>query len=236
MKLADTPEWHTSPSYLALQVPTAATNPAFTSGLESGGTLGGHSAQEIAAALNRQAALDPALVAAGIRFSTTGGQVRVDANVSFDAVVTDNAQGTGFVSGLAGAFTAGGSPVAATLTVTNLANREIAAASPSALNGNGNALALAGLAAQALVGGFTFNQYYGKLVAQVGADAAEAQGRLTTQQQILLEAQNIRDSFSGVSLDEEAARLLEFQRAYEATARVITVLDSLAGEVINLLR
>ena len=87
-----------------------------------------------------------------------------------------------------------------------------------------------------LPGGFTFNQYYGKLVAEVGADAAQAQGRLTTQQQILLEAQNIRDSFSGVSLDEEAARLLEFQRAYEATARVITVLDSLAGEVINLLR
>ena len=32
----DTPEWHTSPSYLALQVPTAATNPAFTSGLSAG--------------------------------------------------------------------------------------------------------------------------------------------------------------------------------------------------------
>ncbi len=216
---------------------TASTsNVAFTSGLESGGILGGHSALEIVAALNQQVALDPALAAAGIRFSTAGGQVKVDGNVSFDAVVTDNAQGTGFVSGLAGAFTAGGSPVAATLTVTNLANREIAAASAGALNGNDNALALARLASQSLVGGFTFNQYYGKLVAEVGTDAAEAQGRLTTQQQILLEAQNIRDSFSGVSLDEEASRLLEFQRAYEATARVITVLDSLAGEVINLLR
>ncbi len=216
---------------------TAATsNAGFTSGLESGGTVGGHSAQEIAAALNRQVALAPTLAAAGIRFSVTGGQVRLDGNVSFDAVVTDNAQGTGFVSGLAGAFTAGGSPAAATLTVTNLANREIAAASAGALNGNDNALALARLASQGLVGGSTFNQYYGKLVAEVGGDAAQAQGRLTTQQQILLEAQNIRDSFSGVSLDEEATRLLEFQKAYEATARVITVLDSLAGEVINLLR
>lgn len=216
---------------------TASTsNVAFTSGLESGGTLGGHSAVEIAAALNRQVALDPALAAAGIRFSTAGGQVQVDGSVSFDAVVTDNAQGTGFVSGLAGAFTAGGSPVAATLTVNNLANREIAAASAGALNGNDNALALARLAAQALVGGLTFNQYYGKLVAEVGSDAAQAQAHFTTQQQILVEAQNIRDSFSGVSLDEEAARLLEFQRAYEATARVITVLDSLAGEIINLLR
>ncbi|TAJ68489.1 MAG: TonB-dependent receptor [Phenylobacterium sp.] len=32
----DTPDWHTSPSYLALQVPTATTNPAFTSGLSAG--------------------------------------------------------------------------------------------------------------------------------------------------------------------------------------------------------
>jgi flagellar hook-associated protein 1 FlgK len=219
-----------------LRFTSSTSNVAFTSGLESGGTLGGHSALEIAAALNEQVALDPALAAAGIRFSAAGGQVKVDGNVSFNAVATDNAQGTGFVSGLAGAFTAGGSPVAGTLTVTNLSSREVAAASVGALNGNDNALALSGLAARPLVGGFTFNQSYGNLVSEVGTDAAHAQGRLTTQQQLLLEAQNIRDAFSGVSLDEEASRLLEFQKAYEATARVITVLDSLAGEVINLLR
>lgn len=216
---------------------TASTsNPAFTSGLESGGTLGGHSAQEIAAALNQQVALNQNLLEAGIRFSAVGGEVKVDGNTSFTATVTDNAQGTGFVSGLAGTFTAGGSPAAATLAVTGLANREIAAAAASAPNGNDNALALAGLASQSLVGGFTFNQFYGRLVSEVGQDASQAQASFTTQQQILLEAQNLRDSLSGVSLDEEASKLIEFQKAYEATARVITVLDGLTGTVIDLLR
>jgi flagellar hook-associated protein 1 FlgK len=216
---------------------TASTsNPAFTTGLEPGGVLGGHSAEEIAAALNAQVALNQTLLDAGVRFTAAGGEIRVDANVSFSATVTDSPQGTGFASGLAGSFTAGGSPAAATFAVTNLSIREIAAASPGAPRGNGNALALAALASKPVVGGFTFNQFYGRLVSRVGDDAAQTGAAFLTQQQILTESQNIRDSFSGVSLDEEAARLLEFQRAYEATARVITVLDSLAAEVIALVR
>jgi len=211
-------------------------NPAFTSGLENGGTIGGHSAQEIAAALNAEVVLDPALLAAGVRFLAVGGEIRLDGNVSFTATVTDNAQGTGFLSGLAGVFTAGGSPAAGTFAVTNLSNREIAAAGPNSPNGNENALALARLAARPLAGGFTFNQFYSRLVFQVGQEGNQAQVSLTTQREILLEAQNLRDSFSGVSLDEEAARLLEYQKAFQATARIITVIDSLAGEVISLLR
>ena len=216
---------------------TASTdNPGFTSGLESGGTLGGHSAQEIAAALNAQVALDSALSAAGVRFTVAGDQVRVDGNVGFTFTATDNAQGTGFVSGLAGTFTAGGSPVAATFAVTSLANREIAASGPGSSTGNENALALARLASQPLVGGSNFNQFYSRLVQQAGEDSRQADSNFKTQGQVLLEAQNIRDSFSGVSLDEEAALLVEFQKSYEATARVVTVLDSLAETVINLLR
>lgn len=216
---------------------TASTSsPAFTSGLESGGVLGGHSAQEIADALNAQVARNTALSDAGVRFSAAGGEVRIDGNVAFTAAVTDNAQGTGFASGLAGTFTAGGAPIAATFSVTSLANREIAAAGAGAPGGNDNALALAGLASAPVAGGFTFNQFYGRLVSRVGDDASQAETSFATRQQILLEAQNIRDSFSGVSLDEEAARLVEFQKAYEATARVITVLDSLTQDVIDLLR
>jgi len=216
---------------------TASTsNPGFTSGLESGGTLGGHSAQEIAAALNAQVALDANLSAAGVRFTAAGGQVRLDANVSFTFTGTDFPSGTGFVSGLAGVFTAGGSPAASTFAVTGLASRKIAASSPAGPNGNENALALVRLSSQPLVGGFTFNQFYSRLIAEVGEDARQAETSFQTQTQILLEAQNMRDALSGVSLDEEAAQLVQFQKAYEATARVITVLDSLADEIMNLVR
>ncbi len=83
--------------------------------------------------------------------------------------------------------------------------------------------------------GFTPSQFYGRLVSRVGEDSSEAQTSLDTQNQLLTQAQNLRDSFSGVSLDEEATQLTQFQKAYEATARVITVLDSLADTVINLI-
>ncbi|HYM10960.1 MAG TPA: flagellar hook-associated protein FlgK [Bryobacterales bacterium] len=218
---------------------TASTSdPSFTSGLESGGTLGGESAAEIAAALNAQVALNPALAAAGVRFTTAGGptgQVRLDANVTFTATATDSASGTGFVSGLGGTFTAGGSPAAATFAVTGLQNREIAASGPASAGGNENASAMAQLASSPLVAGFTPGQFYGRLVSQAGQDTSQASTSLDTQKQVLLQAQNLRDSFSGVSLDEEATHLVEFQKAYQATARVITVLGTLADTVIGLI-
>jgi flagellar hook-associated protein 1 FlgK len=216
----------------------SAGRPGFTSGLESGGKIGGESAKEIADALNAQIALNPALSAAGVRFTTSGGvagQVRVDADLQFNADVTDSAAGTGFVSGLAGTFTAGGSPAAATLALTGLANREIAASGPGSATGNENALAMAQLASSPVVGGFTLNQFYAQLVSQAGEDGRQAQASAQTQKQVLLQAQNLRDAFSGVSLDEEAAQLIEFQKAYEATARVITVLSSLADTVMGLI-
>jgi len=219
----------------SLQFTASTNNPGFTSGLESGGALGGHSAEEIAAALNAQVLLNPSLSAAGVRFLASGGQVRVDGSVPFTFTGTDNAQGTGFVSGIAGLHTAGGSPAASTFAITNLAVREIAAASPASPGGNDNALAIAALGAQPQVGGFTFNQFFARLISLLGEDTRAAQSAFQTQRQILLEAENIRDSFSGVSLDEEAARLVEFQKSYQATTRLITVIDSLSDEVMRLL-
>lgn len=81
---------------------TSSSTGTTVSGLESGGTAGGHSAKEIAAALNTKVALNSALSAAGVKFSAFGGEVRLQGKTAFTATVTDNAQGTGFASGLAG--------------------------------------------------------------------------------------------------------------------------------------
>ena len=86
---------------------TASSTGGALSGLEPGGIVGGHSAEEIAAALNAQVALDPALTAAGVTFSAVNGEVNVTGGQPFDFTVTDNAQGTGFVSGLAGPHSSG---------------------------------------------------------------------------------------------------------------------------------
>jgi flagellar capping protein FliD len=86
---------------------TSSSTGTVVSGLESGGAAGGHSAQEIAAALNAQVALNQALAAAGVTFSAVNGEVQVTGDTAFDMTVTDQAQGTGFVSGLAGSHSVG---------------------------------------------------------------------------------------------------------------------------------
>ncbi len=87
---------------------TATATGGFVTGLESGGTVGGMSAQEIAAALNAQVALNPPLATARVRFSAVGGQVEVDADTNFSFTAVDFPRATGFVSGLAGKHKVGG--------------------------------------------------------------------------------------------------------------------------------
>ena len=216
---------------------STTSNPAFTTGLESGGTLGGHSAEEIAGALNQEVAADAALTDAGVRFTAINGEVRFDAYTAFDYTIVDNdTAGTGFVSGLAGSGSAGGGPAAATLRLADLGPANVAAGFPGSPAGNENALALAALADAGIVDGVTYTEAYAALVGEVGQDAAGASSQLQTQTEILQTAQGLRDSFSGVDLNEEAVRLLEFQQAFQAQIRVIQVIDSLTTEILSLVR
>ena len=64
------------------------------------------------------------------------------------------------------------------------------------------------------------------LVSKVGSDSASAKNSLSMRQETVTAIQRLRDSVSGVSLDEEAGRLMQFQRAYEANARFFAALDS----------
>ena len=56
------------------------------------------------------------------------------------------------------------------------------------------------------------------------------------QDRVLTQLENQRDSFSGVSLDEEAVNMIQYQRSFQATARVIRTLDELLAETMNLIR
>jgi flagellar hook-associated protein 1 FlgK len=57
---------------------------------------------------------------------------------------------------------------------------------------------------------------------------------LTYDDNLRFELEKKRDAVSGVSLDEEAANLIRFQRAYEAGARMMRVADELLETIINL--
>jgi flagellar hook-associated protein 1 FlgK len=102
---------------------------------------------------------------------------------------------------------------------------------------NANARLLAGIGDDKILGGgtATLAQYYSDLVFTIGAQARTAQNASETQGSILLQLQNQRDSLSGVNLDEEAVNVIKYQKAYEASARYISVLDGLTEDLMNIL-
>lgn len=210
----------------------------FTTGLEAGGTLGSQSAEEIAAVLNAEISGQPALVAANVHFSAVNGELRLDGDASFDFTVTDiDTAATGFASGLDGVSdSAGGLDTAATIAITDLRPIQIAAARPEVPGGNQNINAILGLADADLVDGATLNEYFAGLVSQFGGAAAGAYSQLETQQHITVASENLRDSYSGVDLNEEAVYLLQFEEGYQAMLRVIRVINDLADDVLNLVR
>jgi flagellar hook-associated protein 1 FlgK len=115
---------------------------------------------------------------------------------------------------------------------------QIAAAGPGGGAGdNTNAQLLAGISNQKLFSNSneTASQFYADLVYRIGTDEQTASDNVSTQQSILDQLNNQRDSFSGVSLDDEAVNIIKYQTAYQASAQYATVLNTLSGDVLNIL-
>jgi flagellar hook-associated protein 1 FlgK len=94
---------------------------------------------------------------------------------------------------------------------------------------NTNALALADLENQAVtgLGGLTYEEAYRQLVTDIGLEAEEAGNKQDFYQGLVDQFTELRDSVSGVSLDEELTNLIKFQRAYQAAAQMITAADEM---------
>ncbi len=125
---------------------------------------------------------------------------------------------------------------ARTLTVTALTADQLAAASAGAPGGNGNAVVLAALAQSNVIDGGTFTQFYGAVVSRAGQDLRAAKDNTQIQSSLSIQARQLRDDISKVNLDEEAIALLEFQRAYEAAARMVMTLDEMTKVALNMIR
>jgi len=114
-----------------------------------------------------------------------------------------------------------------------------AASDPVTVSGPGdntNAFNIAGLSSTAITDlrSATFEDYYEGIVTTVGTMSKAAADGLTYDDNLRFELEKKRDAVSGVSLDEEAANLIRFQRAYEAGARMMRVADELLETIINL--
>lgn len=80
----------------------------------------------------------------------------------------------------------------------------------------------------------SFESFYSTLVTNAGDGVRAAEDALATQQLILQQTQAQRDAVSGVSLDEEAINLLQYQKSYEAAARFLKVADEMTQTILSL--
>ncbi len=204
----------------------------------------------------------PSLLAAGVSGGTLGGlhaaslqvaalQTQLHAAAASVASQVNAAQANGLdLSGNPGTpfFTATAGSEAGTLAVSAdlLAHPDhLAAASvpaPPATFGAGdgsNAQAVAGLLTRTVtaagdpLAGQSIQSFYQATVSTAGSEAAAALAGQKTAQAIQTQFSNQRSSETGVSTDTELANLLKYQRAYQASARVITTADDLIGTLIN---
>ncbi|HOO72327.1 MAG TPA: flagellar hook-associated protein FlgK [Spirochaetota bacterium] len=79
----------------------------------------------------------------------------------------------------------------------------------------------------------TFNDFYISVVSKVGAQGEESKDRIQNQETLLKNLTNLRESVSGINLDEEMANMVAFQHGYNAAARVINTMDSMLDVIIN---
>lgn len=117
-----------------------------------------------------------------------------------------------------------------------LADVSAIAASATGEPGDGaNALAIARLEQEAIagLGGMSLSDFYRGVVSSLGVETREAGRALATQDLLARQIANQRAAESGVSLDEEMVRLMEHQHAYNAAARLLTVIDEMIATLIE---
>lgn len=115
---------------------------------------------------------------------------------------------------------------------------QIAAAEASSNNrdDNRNALTLVQLKDKLSIDGVsTFNSFFESIVGEIGADTQYINNSHTVQEFSLEQLNNMRESVSGVSLDEEMTNLLQLQSAFEASSKLIGISDELLQELLNMI-
>lgn len=109
-------------------------------------------------------------------------------------------------------------------------------ANTGGVSDNRNALALGVLqTANTLIGGTAgYQTAYSQLVSEVGNKAREVQVSGEAQENLLAQAKAAQQSMAGVNLDEEAANLLRYQQAYQASGKMIEIASKLFDTLLEL--
>jgi flagellar hook-associated protein 1 FlgK len=160
------------------------------------------------------------------------------------ALNTQHAAGfdqTGAPGGALFSFTAGSEALTFAVDTTIAADATLLAAAGAATASAGdgaNLELLIDVESQLLFAGGTQNatESLGSVYAAVGRAVASAERDNLTGVAVLEDLQALRDSVSGVDLDQEAADLLAWQASYQAASRVITTTNQMLGELMEMVR
>lgn len=183
------------------------------------------------------AALDPPAVAGGITLTFNAGpplQYSATGNTASGAAISQ----TGiYTPGEAIAFPQGfeitlnGTPK--TGDSVTLGNALAPTYGDSYQRNSGNASALLGLRDQTMFDGAAMSDGFAGAMAQVGTRTQSAQFASTLSTTMANNLETDRMAVSGVNLDEEASRLIQYQQAYQASAKMIQIAQSIFDSLLQ---
>ena len=84
------------------------------------------------------------------------------------------------------------------------------------------------------ISGQTILQFLSSMATQAGQSASDAQTGSNLHAQLLAQAQSLQTQVSGVSLDAEAAQVLQLQQGYQAASKMVSVINTLSDALLNM--
>jgi flagellar hook-associated protein 1 FlgK len=132
------------------------------------------------------------------------------------------------------------SGIAATLSVSSAITADqlapVSIGPPTVANGAAARLAALGNPTNPddLVNGQSITALYSSIATNVGTQSSNASSAQTSQSQLVTQAQNLVTQMSGVSLDDQAAVMLQFQRGYDAASRLVSIIDQMNEDLISM--
>jgi flagellar hook-associated protein 1 FlgK len=103
---------------------------------------------------------------------------------------------------------------------------------------NGAALQLAGLGTSTnpadQISGQTILQFLSSMATQAGQSASDAQTGSNLHAQLLAQSRSLQTQVSGISLDAEAAQVLQLQQGYQAAGKMVSVINTLSDVLLNM--
>jgi flagellar hook-associated protein 1 FlgK len=112
----------------------------------------------------------------------------------------------------------------------------LAASQDGSVGDNRNALAIADLKNKLVMNDSTTSmlQYFNDFASDIGTTLNEAKSAQATQELVYNQLKTQRDSVSSVSIDEEMSNMIKYQRAFDASAKLVSIVDELFTSIINM--